>query len=428
MQKRLSLLFLLFLLSQFAFAQISSKRCKWVKITEASFSLDSLTLLPNSVSFFNSAQEELKYTYNPTTNQFSFVNVLWEDSILVCYRVLPLNLGRPYYKRNLKYMDSISFEKAYAFEDFSVKEELFKTPGLNKNGSYTRGLSFGNTQNVFVNSALNLQLEGKLSEEISILASVTDQNIPFQPEGNTQQLQEFDRVYITLQHKRWSLTGGDVVLRNKPSNFLRFYKNVQGGSLEVFSEPKENRAASTVVTAAVAKGKFSSQFVQPIESVQGPYRLNGVGGNKFIIVLANSERVYLDGRLMQRGFDYDYVIDYNQAEITFTPKHLITINTRIKVDFEYSDQNYSRSITNLSHYQTYNNLKFQVNYYNESDNPNNPNQIDLSKDQKKLLSQIGDDVSQAVVSGADSVKFDAGQVLYALRDTLVRGQLVQYYQ
>lgn len=427
MQKRLCLLLFFLMLSQFAFAQISSKRCKWVKITDASFTLDSLTLLPNSVTFFNAAQQELKYNYNPTTNQFSFVNVLWEDSILVCYRVLPVNLGRPYFKRNLRYMDSISFEKAYAFEDFSVKEELFKTPGLNKSGSYTRGLSFGNTQNVFVNSALNLQLEGKLSEEISIIASVTDQNIPFQPEGNTQQLQEFDRVFITLQHRRWALTGGDVVLRNKPSNFLRFYKNVQGGALEIFSEPKENRAASTMVAAAVAKGKFASQIIPPLESVQGPYRLNGVGGDKFIIVLANSERVYLDGRLLQRGFDYDYVIDYNQAEITFTPRHLITRNTRIKVDFEYSDQNYSRSVSHLSHYQTVDKLKFQVNYYNEADNPNNPNQIDLRPEQKRLLASIGDNTNLAVVSGADSVAFDVNQVLYARRDTLVNGQVVPYY-
>ncbi|KAA9325964.1 hypothetical protein [Adhaeribacter soli] len=428
MQKRLGLFFFLILLSQFAFAQISSKRCKWVKVTEQRFKLDSLTLLPGSVQFFNNAQEELKYNYNPTTNEFSFVNVLWPDSILVCYRVLPLNLGKPYYKRDLLRMDSISFERAYAFEDFSVREELFRTPGLNKSGSYTRGLSFGNTQNVFVNSALNLQLEGKLSEDINIIASVTDQNIPFQPEGNTQQLQEFDRVFITLQHRRWTLTGGDVVLRNKPSNFLRFYKNVQGGALEVFSEPKENRGSATSVAAAVAKGKFASQNITPIESVQGPYRLNGVNGDKFIIVLANSERVYLDGRLLQRGFDYDYTIDYNQAEVTFMPKNLITRNTRIRIDFEYSDQNYSRSVTHLSHYQTLNKLKLQVNYYNEADNPNNPNQIDLKNDQKKLLAQIGDDVSKAVISGADSVAFDPKQILYDKRDTVINGMQIVYFK
>ncbi|HSI89976.1 MAG TPA: hypothetical protein VK927_02620, partial [Adhaeribacter sp.] len=301
------------------------------------------------------------------------------------------------------------------------------TPGLNKSGSYSRGISFGNTQNVFVNSALNLQLEGKLSEEINIIASVTDQNIPFQPEGNTQQLQEFDRVFITLQHRRWALTGGDIVLRNRPSNFLRFYKNVQGGALEVKSEPHPDKGYNTSVAASLAKGKFASQIITQIESVQGPYRLTGQGGDKFIIVLANSERVYLDGRLLQRGFDFDYVIDYNQAEITFMPKHLITRNSRIRVDFEYSDQNYSRSVTHLSHYQTQNKLKFQVNYYNEADNQNNPNAIDLRQSQKQLLSEIGDDLSRSFVSGADSVAFDAKQVLYDQRDTLVSGETYRIF-
>jgi hypothetical protein len=430
MLKRLAVLFFLLSCGLPAFAQLTSKRCKWVKLTEQAFSLDSLTVLPSSVSFFSAAQEELKYNYNPTTNEFSFINPIGTDSILVCYRVLPLNLSRPYYKRSLQRMDSISFERAYAFEDFSVKEELFKTPGLNKSGTYTRGLSFGNTQNVFVNSALNLQLEGKLSEDINILASITDQNIPFQPEGNTQQLQEFDKVFITLQHKRWSLTGGDIVLRNKPSNFLRFYKNVQGGALEILSDPKNKNVSTTTLAGAVAKGKFSSQIIQQIESVQGPYRLNGVNGDKFIIILANSEKVYLDGRLLQRGFDFDYTIDYNQAEITFMPKNLITRNSRIRVDFEYSDQNYSRSITHLNHYQSVGKAKIQVNYYNEADNPNNPNQIDLDAKQKRLLSQVGDDLSKAFVPGADSVAFAENQVLYEQLDTtlLTTGQVFTIFR
>ena len=83
-----------------------------------------------------------------------------------------------------------------------------------------------------MNSALNLQLEGQLAETIHLTAAISDQNVPFQPEGNTQQLQQFDRIFLTLTNPIWNLTAGDVVLRNKPDYFLRYYKNIQGAAAE----------------------------------------------------------------------------------------------------------------------------------------------------------------------------------------------------
>ncbi|WP_066504796.1 hypothetical protein [Rufibacter sp. DG15C] len=426
---------------------LSSKRCKWVTINAAPVQLDTLTIAENSIEVYDSRQVRLHrlFLYDPATNRFQFTNLLQTavpsdtfptidgtepflvsfpqnkpktDSVLVCYRVLPINLAKPAFKRDIANWDSLSFAQRQVFEPTQPREELFKTPGLNKTGSISRGVSFGNTQNVFVNSALNLQLEGKLTEDISITGSITDQNIPFQPEGNTQQLQEFDRVFITLQHRLWTLTGGDVVLRNKPaSHFLRFYKNVQGGALEV-NRGKPGWESSTTVAASVAKGKFASENITPIESVQGPYRLRGPNGERFIIILAGSERVYLDGRLLARGYDYDYTIDYNQAEITFTPKWIITRNSRIRVDFEYSDQNYSRSILHANHYQNLGKLKVYGNFYNEADNQNNPLTLNLDNEEKRLLSQIGDNLDLAFAPGADSVRFDRNQVLYIKRDTL----------
>lgn len=435
-------LLLLLSLSALAQAPVNNRHCKWLYLTDYPQQLDTLTIDVSTVTFVGPRKDQIKFEYNYYTHEFKLTEfpaptyqiidtlgtmVPIPDSVLVCYRTLPLSLAKPAYRRDILKLDRSGSPKELYKEDFAQREEIFKTPGLNKTGSISRGISFGNTQNVFVNSALNLQLDGKLTDDIDITAAITDQNIPFQPEGNTQQLNEFDRVYITLKHKQWQLSAGDVVLRSKPSYFMQFYKNVQGGAFETTFGKSPEKLGTTTVAASVSKGKFASQAVEALEGVQGPYRLRGPNNERFIIVLANSERVFLDGRLLTRGFDFDYVIDYNQAEITFTTRHVITKNSRIRVDFEYSDLNYSRSIYHASHYQQMGKVQVHANYYNESDNPNNLLHLDLRDEDKRLLAGIGDSLDLALVPGATQVPFDPAQVLYAQRDTLVDGLPQQVY-
>jgi hypothetical protein len=497
----------------------STRRCRYVRLTPGrdttNFQLnDTLSVVPSSVLIGGRGAD-----YDGRTDRFRWVRPAprdssgapLADSILVCYRVLPLRLSAARYRRPRTMMDSMGFRQPILrFEDFSVKEQILNTPGISKTGNLSRGLSFGNTQNVFVNSALNLQLEGQLAENIQLTAAISDQNVPFQPEGNTQQLQQFDKIYITLTNPNWNLTAGDVVLRNKPDYFLRYYKNIQGAAAEAnfgppiiglagtgatqgvanavflngvagqvpaggvtgpspstlnppaISQPQltdPNRQvpgagaplpagdkagvtgttvnssgvrrglvwqSSTSVAGGVAKGKFASTDVVPIENVQGPYRLNGPNGEQFIIVLANSEKVYLDGRLQTRGFDADYTIDYNLAEVTFTPRHLITRNSRIKIDFEYSDLNYARSLVAASHYQQLGRLSVHGNFYQEADNPDNAPNLNLNDTLRSQLRRAGN-VAVATGTGGDSVAYDRRIVQYHRELRVVGGQRVPVF-
>jgi hypothetical protein len=420
------------LLSFVAVSQVSNKRCKWVRYTPEDISLDSLTIFPGSIKVVYPNDSSFKVSYDINSGKARINSSYAVDSVFICYSVLPYNLNRSRFHRNISLYDSNSYYK----EDFGVfmrspvasREELFSSPGLQKTGNISRGISFGNNQNVFVNSTLNLQMEGRLTDDITITAVISDQNIPFQPQGNTQQLQQFDKVYVQLESKRAKLIVGDLVLKNKPSNFLRYNRNVQGGLLEYNYLKDSAHYSSTSVGAAIAKGKFNSMLFAPgqpdsmIEGVQGPYRLKGPNGERFIVVLSNSEKIYLDGRLLKRGFDFDYIIDYNQSEIIFTNNIIITRFSRVRVDFEFSDRNYSRSIYTASHYQKYGRVNGFVAYYQEKDNPRNPLTLTLSDQDKLSLSLIGDSINKAVISGVDSIGFNTSLVLY--KDTIIAGNRV----
>ena len=397
-----------------------NRKCRWIKVNNDSLLLDSLSVLPESITL---SEKSTTYTYDINTGLLSFEAVPeLVDSIEICYTTLPVAMHQKIQNRDISVYDSSAFfednRTKYAGGLFGERSEIFPSEGLNKNGSISRGISFGNTQDVFVNSALNLQLDGKLTDDINIRAAITDQNIPFQPEGNTQQLQEFDKVFIQFYNENASLTAGDIVLKNKPSNFLRYYKNVQGGQLTAKYKAFENSTAETGASISVAKGKFASELVEVKEGVLGPYKLRGSQNEPFIIVLANSEKVYLDGKLLERGYNYDYTIDYNQGEITFTNRILITTFSRVRVDYEYSDRNYSRTVINGSHYQDIGKVKLFTNFYSEKDNANRPLSFDLSNSEKQYLSEIGDNLEQAVISGVDSIPYNPNLILYKQIDTL----------
>jgi hypothetical protein len=61
------------------------------------------------------------------------------------------------------------------------------------------------------------------------------------------------------------------------------------------------------------------------------------------VVVAGSERVWVDGRTLTRGDSQDYVIDYSRGEIEFTNRLLITKDSEIAVDFEVAEQDYRRN-------------------------------------------------------------------------------------
>lgn len=298
-------------------------------------------------------------------------------------------------------------------------QDLFGGSQLRKSGAISRGITFGNNQNLGVNSSLNLELSGMIGDDLELTAVLTDDNLPIQPEGNTSQLQEFDQVFVQLANKRMKLIAGDFWLRKPETGyFLTYQKRAQGLYFEQQTRIDSMRMWSSKTGLALSRGKFNRQIIQGVEGNQGPYRLVGAENEPFIIVLSGSEKVFIDGKLLQRGQAFDYVIDYNTAEVTFTSRQLITKDSRIVIEFQYSDQNYARSVVQNSLEYSGKRTQGWIHFYNEQDSKNQSLQQQLSQSQKNVLGNAGDDLQAMRASSIDSIGYQENQVMYELRDSL----------
>ncbi|MGI8892853.1 MAG: hypothetical protein ACR2GN_05270 [Bacteroidia bacterium] len=427
---------LLLVLSFYSKAQTGSNlRSKNISVVQDTVLLDTLTIVPGSFYLINESNEIIDtsaYKVDLASAQLvwiknneAFIN-LNADSVKVYYRVFPFDLAGIVKYRDRTTVITESGTEIIPYTPSTTSggiSDLFSFEGLNKSGSISRGVTVGNNQDVVVNSSLNLQLSGKLSENIDLVAAISDENIPIQPEGNTQQLQDFDKVFIQLSDKRNKLIAGDYELSRPAGYFMNFYKKAQGLSFNTINPLRkvpEGELAPVLksnVSLAFSKGKFARNQINGIEANQGPYKLTGANNELFIIILSGTEKVFVDGLLVERGLDRHYVIDYNLAEIIFTPRLLITKDSRIVVEFEYSERNYARSLYFINNEYENKKLKIRANIYSEQDNKNQPAQQNLDDDKKFILSQIGDSLQYAFVPNVDSVPYTPNQVLYSRKDT-----------
>ncbi|MFB6257312.1 MAG: hypothetical protein ABEH38_01350 [Flavobacteriales bacterium] len=406
-------------------------REKWIGTQRDSIQVDSLSIDSSSFRVFKPNEKGLAdslYELRP----FQGVLILKgkvPDTLLVRYRVLPLNFSAPQYHKNRDRIASGDVEKidpyTYRADQQREKPRPFNLGNLDKKGNISRGLNFGNKQDLSVNSNLNLELSGPLSDKVNVEASVTDDNIPVQPEGNTQKLQDFDKVFVRFYNDRHRLIAGDARIEKDSGQYLRYSKRIKGADLkssfplEKKKEGEKRGEITAKASGAISKGKFARNVIRGIEGNQGPYQLKGANNEEFIVVLAGTERVYLDGKLLQRGADNDYTIDYNAAEITFTPQHMIKKESRIKVEFQYSERNYARSLFRASTQYQDDGVEMSLDIYSEQDAKNQPLQQDLSDKEIARLEKAGDDPADAVVPGVEKQSsYNNSEVRYRMTDSL----------
>lgn len=341
-------------------------------------------------------------------------------SIEIKYRVFPVSLDFKNQDADDSKIETYRTIKSIDYKDKS--NDLFSETNVEYAGALGRGISFGTNQNLVLNSTLNMQISGKIGDEIEINAAISDESIPIQTDGNTSQLNELDNVFIELKKKNQRLIAGDMQIKPDDSYFLRYNKKYKGLQY-IHTQDFKKGHLQTKLQGAIARGNFKRQQLIVSEGNQGPYRLTGQNNELFIVILSGSEKIYIDGQLQIRGLENDYVIDYNRSEVSFTAKRIINQNSRVVVEFEYSNQSYLKSALAFESKYMSKNWTAQWNSYQETDTKNSNNTIDLTQEDKRILQEAGDHTNNLLRSTIRESNFETDLILYEKTDTTVNGVL-----
>ncbi|MCG8410177.1 MAG: hypothetical protein MI739_02710 [Bacteroidales bacterium] len=433
MLRKIIFILTLFISTNLTAQNLSNIRYKSLKVDLDTILVDSLSIVPGSeiISYRDKILNKNDYSIDYPKSVLTLSQYIVDsiNYITIRYRVFPINFAEHTYFRKTDDVIITGPVLTYPKERHrNTAYNFFNDNQIDKRGSISRGITIGNNQDAVINSNLNLQMSGKLSQDMYIMAAISDKNIPIQPEGNSQQIQEFDKIFIQLYNDKTKLVAGNFEIYKPSVYFMNVNKKGLGALFSSKIALKNKKSLQTTVSGAISRGKYCRKKIQGQEGNQGPYKITGCENEQFIIILSATERVFINGKLLKRGKENDYTIDYNTGELTFTANNPITKDSRISVEFEYTERSYSRFFIYSENEIKISKGKVWINVFSEQDSKNQPINQSLTSDQKKLLSEIGDNIEKAVIPNVDSVEFRSDYVLYEKTDTLVNKRVYSIYR
>ncbi len=397
----------------------------------------NIKIFPKTLRIFYKGfflKNNLHYRYKSKTGEIQLIQPFPAgDTLLLTFKKEPFpavkNIRSGFIKKNIAAKENGDTVTAMTASGFTEKfENAFSgdISGLSKSGSFVRGFRMGSNQSLTLNSSLNLFLEGYITPQTKITAALTDENTPIQPEGNTQTLNEVDKVFIKVESSKVTGVMGDFDYTVKESQLDRLNRKLQGINFSV-----QTPVGKLSGVYASKRGNYHHNSFLGQEGNQGPYLLTGVNGERNIVVLAGTEKIYLNGKLLKRGENLDYVIDYTTGELTFTGKILISSESRIEADFEYIDgeQRYAKTLYGVRYRKKIGRgVGIKAAFYEEKDDINNylADSEPLTAEEKAILRSAGNAADSAVVDGAVYVGPDNGYYISA--DTVINNNHYQYYK
>jgi hypothetical protein len=264
-----------------------------------------------------------------------------QAAVEITYLYVPIELERIHTRAVMESLATLP--KGFAPEARLVESaggrEHRPGPGreLSIGGAKTFGITMGSNRDPSLEQSLRMNVNGRLTRDLSVSAYLSDQNTPLVPEGDTEELRALDEVLIELTGKSGSATLGDYTLELDGGPLARFRREASGASARAKIGPVD-----VALAGARSAGRFRSITFRGVDGKQGAYLLTDDSGATGVSVVAGSERVWVDGERMTRGSDNDYVIDYTGGAIEFTEHRPILNENEITVDYEFTAEDYRR--------------------------------------------------------------------------------------
>ena len=200
------------------------------------YKISALSIIPFSETIYLTGKilNKDNYTISYSSGKFSLdKNLKYSafDTLIITYQAFRISLKKEYKRRSLVYKyDELSRDtiKVIKNETESFTSESIFGSGIERSGTLVRGFTIGTNKDLSLNSGFRLQLSGRLSDEIELVAALTDENTPIQPEGNTERLDELDKVFIQIKHPRAAGTFGDYQLEKRFGEFGVINRKLQG--------------------------------------------------------------------------------------------------------------------------------------------------------------------------------------------------------
>lgn len=210
----------------------------------------------------------------------------------------------------------------------SSGSKLIKEDSTLRDSGAVKGLTINGNKGLFmevsergtgITQSLWLRLGGRAGD-YKIQGVLSDENLP--EEGESRRLKEIDEIYIEAISEKSSFRVGDidVVHQDVEKEILGLTANWEN----VFG------------MAGLSESKYGKCTFRTNQGKQGPYRLflENQRSSEFSIV-HGSERIYLNGKLLKRGDEKDYTMDYYNGAVIFNPSIYLDNETTVLALFEY---------------------------------------------------------------------------------------------